>query len=156
MELAAGLEQRLGPEDVGSARKRPVGESHGVARHHLRDPVRDRSLSLRREAPPFVLASDAVAAEVDDGGTGEHAQDLGVHPRQLTDRAQLAARRRDGAVVLAVERGRALQRGARGLRIAAEQVCLRLGGGGVVGLLATGCEELEHGRGEPSRGRRVT
>ena len=144
VELRAVAEQRLGPEDVGAAGERPVGEAGLSGGDLCFDPRRDVGLGRGREAARSAGRRDQVAAEVDDRGPGQGREQLRVAAERLADQRELATGRREGAVVALVARRRPLERLAGPALVAEQELRLGCGRARVVRAAVLGGDEREH------------
>src|SRR5437660_8306514 len=119
-----------------------------MAVQHFRDPRSYGRLRLRGKTASFVLPGDPMSAEVDYRGPRKHVQQAGVDAEGLADRAELAPGRGDRTEVAAVKRLGTFQRGPRGHFVTSQQLRLAFRSRGIVGLISTGGEEVEHHLGQ--------
>ena len=79
MELDIAREKRFGPQDVGPAGQRPVGESDVESRHHFVD-LAGNGVLVGGAKRRVGTGADPMTAEVNDRGPGYRREDVGVDP----------------------------------------------------------------------------
>ena len=150
VNFTSGGEDRLGPEDVGTAGQGAVRETDLQRPHRAVDPFGDRAFSGRREARRV----DPVPAEVNHRRSGERREERVVDFQQVADQSQLLAGCRQRPVVAVVQSRGAVERVGGCARLAAQEVGLGPRGRGVIGVAAVG-HQAEDRVGQRARPRAV-
>ncbi len=121
LEANAGVEQRLGREDVGARRKRAVREAHVAFVDERADLLFDLALEAWWEATGPSSLVDQMAAEVQHERRGEPVEHGAVDGVRRAHQTELAARHGHGRVVVAGQVGREAERAPRLVDVAEDQ-----------------------------------